>query len=496
MIGSPQQERIWDEIGNGSSHVIVQALAGTGKTTTIVEGLKRLPPPSPAGRRVVSSTAAAYGFVAFNKSIANELKTRVPAGVDASTMHSMGFAAIRQAVRRVQVDKDKVFRYLTNTRPSMAWNHVRLATRLVSLCKYNLIELEAEFYDTLDDLCLQYGIEIPPEKRIMIYDCVPDAMQMSRSVKDAVDFDDMVWLPVVENMEVPKYKQLFVDEVQDLNPMQRELVLRAGERIVLVGDRNQSIYGFAGADMRSMDMFEEILGDTRMGITSLPLTVTRRCARAITAKARTLVPTFECMETAPEGVVDEKYRGDYEPGQFILCRNNAPLISLAYSLISQDIPLKIQGRDIGEQLANYVKRLAIGSGRAITLNAELLDENDNYRRIELAKVKPGAPTADDKIQLINDKCDCVEALTQGLETVEQVLVRISNIFDDVTRVERGFVLLSSVHKAKGLEADTVQIIEPKLMPARVKNPEQMQQERNLMYVAWTRAKNTLGIRGD
>lgn len=116
MIGSDQQTAIWDCIANESCNIIVEALAGTGKTTTIVEGLKRLPPPAPTTGRVVGG--ASYAFVAFNKSIATELQRRVPPGVVASTMHSMGFAAVRQHVKRTNVDQDKVFDMVHSNDPA------------------------------------------------------------------------------------------------------------------------------------------------------------------------------------------------------------------------------------------------------------------------------------------------------------------------------------------------------------------------------------------
>jgi superfamily I DNA/RNA helicase len=101
-----------------------------------------------------------------------------------------------------------------------------------------------------------------------------------------------------------------------------------------------------------------------------------------------------------------------------------------------------------------------------------------------------------KLQVLADKCDCIDALCQGMETVQQVLDRIQLIFTDVDSAtdKTKFVLLSSVHRAKGLESYIVHIIEPGLMPhPMATTDEEIVQEMNLKYVAYTRAIQELHI---
>ena len=85
--GSVEQENFWEELVNGSSHLILQARAGTGKTFSCIEG---------AHRMLNKHPEFVIKMVAYNKSIATELQTKVPEQVEAQTMHSLGLHALRQ----------------------------------------------------------------------------------------------------------------------------------------------------------------------------------------------------------------------------------------------------------------------------------------------------------------------------------------------------------------------------------------------------------------
>ena len=93
---SNYQKAIFRDINSGKGHTVVIARAGSGKTSTIVEGFKYLP----KGKKTL--------MVAFNKAIAEELKQRAPSYVDIMTLHSLGFRAIKQAFGQdVILENDK-----------------------------------------------------------------------------------------------------------------------------------------------------------------------------------------------------------------------------------------------------------------------------------------------------------------------------------------------------------------------------------------------------
>jgi DNA helicase-2/ATP-dependent DNA helicase PcrA len=304
--------------GDGSPHLIVEARAGTGKTTTLVEGLKLLKGiptagfiPSPQQKSVFDAIYLSVGkvqsicFVAFNKSIATELQARVPQGCDAMTMHSLGLKAVTKAFGRLDINGyttqdiisellHKDIRELRKDKPAV----VKATEDLVSLCKMNLCNNGSQ--DELAELAAHYEVDLNGSSE-EVFALVPRVLERAKEPKGRINFDDMIWLPVVLGLPVNQYDLLLVDEAQDLNRCQQALAKRAGKRLVLCGDPKQAIYGFAGADAESMPRLYKELGAEKRGCVQLPLTVTRRCGKAIVAEARQYVPEFEAHESNSAG---------------------------------------------------------------------------------------------------------------------------------------------------------------------------------------------------
>ena len=510
---SKQQLDILQVCRHEKCHLIIKALAGTGKTTTILEALKVLP----RGLKVA--------FVCFNRTIAQELQARVPRGVLAATLHSLGGQAVCRHTKktfRELLDKDKVPKML----PPLASPLVRGATlKLVSLCKNTLTEPTNE---NLVALAADFSIELEDSTKA-ICNLVRMCLDKSKADLNSMDFDDMLYLPVVLGMVVEKFDVLFVDELQDLNAVQQQLILMAGDRIVGVGDEHQAIYRFRGADAHSMENMERLLRETGRETKVLPLTVTRRCPPAVVELAQSIVPEFECVpelwqswlvwqqrlevaRNAEEnreqalvdllanqpiefGIVEHASRVEFKRSHMVLCRTNAPLVQEAYALIAANVPVKIQGREIGADLAKLIKRLAAPSDSVVELGLRMSE----WRAKETTRLTSDPTKAisnESKLQVLADKCDCIDALCEGMETVQQVLDRIQLIFADVEvgQDKSKFVLLSSVHRAKGLEAHMVHIIRPDLMPhPMATRDDEIEQEMNLKYVAYTRAISELYI---
>jgi superfamily I DNA/RNA helicase len=309
----------------------------------------------------------------------------------------------------------------------------------------------------------------------------------------------MIWLPVVNNLPLFRYDLLMVDEAQDLNRCQQELAKRSGHRLVLCGDPKQAIYGFAGACEKSMEDMRVDLSVSG-GCVTLPLTVTRRCGKAIVAEARKYVDDFEAFETNPEGKVyqllfprkaeDEKnsacYTNHVREGDFVLCRVNAPLASQCFRFIRAGRKANIQGRDIGQGLISTIKKLNASS--VPDLVGKVTDWVDRETMKEQAKRNP----SEDKLIIIQDRADCILVFTENATSVDEVIRRIEDVFtDDKTRPG---IRLSSIHKAKGLEAHRVFLLQPKggsVPHPMAKGAWQKDQEINLLYVAITRAIDEL-----
>jgi superfamily I DNA/RNA helicase len=327
-----------------------------------------------------------------------------------------------------------------------------------------------------------------------------------QTLKGVIDFDDMVYQPLFYRAKFWPKDFVLVDEAQDLNPARRILAIRmAGPngRIFVVGDPAQAIYGFTGADSDSMDLVKASLGSAE-----LPLNLTYRCPKSVVAIAQQWVPDFQAHETNPEGLVrylplvaelnseGEKTTLDFSDEQLtkedaVLCRNTKPLVELAWTLIRRGVACRVEGREIGQGLITMAKRWKV-----VRLDA-FKTKVQSWKDREVAKyVSKGK---EDMVQGVVDKADTIVCIidalmADGKRNVSDFEIFVNNLFGDTKEGEAPQVLtLSTVHKSKGREWKRVYILGMnKYMPSRYAKKEwQVQQERNLMYVAVTRSMNEL-----
>ncbi len=518
-------------------HLIIEARAGTGKTTTLIEGLKLVTrkgvvgiTPSKQQEAIWEAMEKSRGnarsvcFVAFNKSIATELQERVPEGCHAMTMHSMGFKAVRQAFDSVKVNGNRVQDIIAEILGKDIWEIrkkdfelLKATEKLVGLCKMNLtgyqdtcgwrskkriVWLDAQTItaDKLSELASHYDVDLNSNSS-RVFDLVPRVLERCKDVqKDGcIDFNDMVWLPVVLDLDVERYDLLLVDEAQDLNRCQHQLILKSRGRVILCGDPKQAIYGFAGADSKSMDNMMRELSITDVGCEYLQLTVTRRCGRAIVKEAQKIVPDFQAHRSCCDGLINRasmelKDEGCLNPyhirvqdGDMILCRVNAPLVSECFKFLRNGRKANIQGRDVGQGLISTIRKVTKNS----TKNADvgwLLVLLSDWLQKETQRENAKRNPSESRLIALQDRHDCIVCFCEGQSTVSGVIEKIESVFTDDKNGSG--ILLSSVHKAKGLESKRVFILQPENagMPHPVaKGKWQIEQEYNLLYVAITRA---------
>lgn len=227
----------------------------------------------------------------------------------------------------------------------------------------------------------------------------------------------------------------------------------------------------------------------------MPLTVTRRCPKSHVRLAQALVPAIQAMDDAPEGVVEcastDKALTEMRPGDLVLCRANAPLVPVCYALIRHGVKAVIRGRDIGTGLLALIDKLIPASNRRIQSVHTLLENLTAYTQREMGKLARLGDRGASKVQALQDRQECLIALTDGVQSIDGLKAKIGVIFADfeVDGAPKDAVVLGSVHKTKGLEAGTVWVIAPELLPhPMAKRPWEQVQERNLAYVAATRAK--------
>ena len=520
-----------------NKHVVVEALAGTGKTTTLVTGMKLwLKPggkpkfsPSPQQEAIWETLQElprpkTVLFCAFNKSIEEELKKRVPTGCVASTIHSLGSKALRNTYGYLRLNNnwktdnlieilvEKDIREYRRYEPGKYF----ALKKAYDMARLSLLGFEMDSWYP-DGITMEQFMEVINKYEIdcdgqedEILDMVKQLLDMGSDLSDRkeIDFTDMIWLPTVLGARIDRYDAVFVDEAQDLNACQQELVLKAAKsNVVACGDVNQAIYGFAGADTDSIPNLVGRLEELG-GVTRLPLTVTYRCGREIVEVARQVVPEYEAHFTNSEGRVETigidvmmDFSGDFrtdpansgqraklleripQDGDMVLCRVNAPLVSTVFKFLSNGRKANIIGRDVAATLKSFIKKMKAEDP------GELLSKAQDFTEKELQKLSKQKFLNDAKMISLQDRLECVEVFCEGCQTIDEIFEKIDQIFSDQSCTG---VRFSSIHRAKGLESDRVFILYPELLPhPMAKTPWQQQQEHNLKYVAITRAINTL-----
>lgn len=489
MIPSQFQQAIFDFISNGSGNGVVNAVAGSGKTTTIVEAVKLC--------------SGAVLFCAFNKHIETELSRRLAKfRTTVKTIHSIGYATLAARIGRMRVDGDKL-RHLTHMEGEQLWSTLKTADRegyessdmtdaLRQAIHFVRATLCPRDEDRLASLVAFHGIDIPggcsTNFAETVWSCVRASLDM---VWDGiVDFDDMVFAPFALGFEPAKFDFVFVDEAQDLSAAQRWLVVNSVNdtgRIVAVGDPKQAIQGFAGADPESFDRLK-----AELSAVELPLSICYRCPPNHLKLAQQYVEQIQPVEGRENGIVDS-VKHDVMVSMIgaqdlIISRKTAPLVRLCLQLIARKRPAKIRGRDIGAGLARDVKSISEMRGFAYR-DFEKSCREWFDRKIKVL-AKKGKAT-DELVDAIKDRCEAVLACHSGSEcsTATELAQHILGMFSD----SDALITLSTIHRSKGLEADRVFIIAAERLPFFRKGmlDWQVEQEECIHYVALTRAKQEM-----
>lgn len=471
---SPEQVAIIDWFRHGKGNIVVQARAGTGKTFTIELALSQAPEEEQL-------------YAVFNKKNQLEAERKISdARVTVKTLHGCGYKLIRSVWHNARpdstdgIENDRVMSVVTRNAADDVHTAVK---RLVGFAKNCFVNPSMQDLLDLSDARDINGSDSAPEWNIeRICSAALKVLEASkiRDSQGRISFNDMVWLPVAMGWVRPSYDLVVIDEAQDMNLpqllMARGLV-RPGGRMCVVGDDRQAIYGFRGAAQDGMGM---MIRDLKAEV--LPLTITRRCPKAVVALAVELVPGYRAADEAPEGLVREMGDGllvdAAQVGDAILSRANAPLMPLCLRLLRRGVSARIEGRDIGKTLIALVKKM---NARTIPQFISKVNTWGDKQKARCANSK----NYEAKCELINDQVETLIAVVDGLSGVSEIEPRITSLFQDTDGFSKPAVVLSSVHKAKGLEWDRVFILSKTFKPGATG------EEANIFYVAITRAKQEL-----
>ena len=489
---SEYQEKIFDWVQHGNGNAVIQARSGSGKTTTAVASMKLIP-----------KTEKCL-FIAFNKTIADELNNRLKTrpNCTARTTHSLGYLMIKRNFGPdVELDEYKYRNYvktniteLTTTRGEIKTRqqieeYIDNITSLIDYARFNLAQSERE----IDRIAQKYNIPVSFDECVVTQKC----LEWGKENVETVDYTDMIWLPVELSLKPTglTYDWVYIDEAQDLSLCSTKLFLKCikrGGRFVAICDDLQSINAFAGA---SEDAFEFMKNYPNTTLFKLP--VSYRCAKNIIAFANNLVPDIFAREDAPDGhVLDNCHIRDIKEGDMVLCRSKAPLVNLYIRLLRKNINCYIKGQDIGSNLIRELDKIDIdnldGDFEKDNVFVRLYDKlfTERNKLMQTRGLDYDDATLSTTIMEKYDTINALLILSEKCRTKRELIEHINDVFKE----ESQGVCLSTVHKAKGLEADNVYIICHSSMPSKLAVHEwEKQQEQNIMYVAYTRAKNILGF---
>lgn len=465
MNPTEEQIAIIDKIENSSDNLEVNALAGTGKTTTL-DFIQSASPKQPVM------------CVAFNKNIAEEMKKKFPETTTVKTMNGLGHGIWYKAVGKLNVEPRKMntlFKdYVSDPQNGFTkddqkdcWEAYHDVMEGIGMAKA-LGYIPEGKYSHVKRLIEKEALHsvLTTKPSALVEDLIDTLLHLSiqSAYKGWIDFNDQVYMPGLFGGTFPRFPLVLVDEAQDLNPVNHAILGKlVRERVCVVGDRWQSIYAFRGAVTNGMQDLQ-----SKFSCSELDLSVSFRCPQAVVEAARWRVPNFKW--TKPGGHVESLHRlpsASIPESAAIICRNNAPLFRTALGLLMQSRPVTVSGSELGPKLTRLLQKIC--------------DEGDTQEEM-IAKIEDWREDQLNKAQFtgsILDTAECLIIFAAFGKNLGEAVTYVEHMFS-----QKGSIKLMTGHKAKGGEWDTVYHLDPWLC----KDDEQ---DKNLRYVITTRAKQSL-----
>ncbi len=469
MQWTAEQLAIFEAGINSPSNLLVTARAGAAKTTSIVELANRYP-------------ARTKGlFLAFNKMIQEEAKTRLPANFRAMTMHGCGMNAWRSFIRRpIKVDKDKIYNLVTEIAAKLEkkeadfiWEKFGELRKAISMAKTAgyIPKPLPQAYRPLVSAEDFYSVHLDFNAEELEREVIDEVLKRSwkQTCEGILDFDDMILAPAVAGVSFDHYDVILTDESQDFSFINHVMIRKLTTpttKLISVGDPCQAIYGFRGADETSMQSLKELFS-----MQELFLTTSFRCSRAVCENAQWRAPDMNSPDWAQPGSVNTLTTwnpDDIPDGAAIICRNNAPLFSIAIQLLRSGRYPELRGRDVLKGLVAVMKKL----GKEKLSREEAIRALDAWYATEKLRQRDS--------RLLQDRRDCIRIFLNETETLGQAIAYAKGLGE-----QSGRIYLMTGHGSKGLEFENVFILDKHLIDIK------HGQDNNVLYVMETRAKLNL-----
>lgn len=509
-----EQAQIMTDVADpAGGSIMVEAGAGCTKSSTLEM--------SAPGVRVPALASA------FNKDSAETLRKTMPQNFTVKTFNGLGYGAWMRAnpsVIRWELDDRKMGKIISQiikdrktTVSADGWDQIRKMVTAAMQAGITPQGIGQPLSEDSDENWTEIAESawVAGDDQGLFIDIAREALleDIEQARKGKISFDDQVYCPTVLGGQYARYPVSFWDEVQDMNPLNhRQMLLSTTPdgRMVMVGDRRQAIYGFRGADHNSMDNARQLRKQWR----DRKLTMTFRCPKVVVARQQHHFPGYRAFHMNAEGLflplkppADDV--GSWNGWSFrdleaalpegpngsgtiaVLCRNNAPIMSLAFKLIRGGVGCQVLGRDIGKGLQALLKKICPDDA---TGAEEVMRSICAWKEREIGLAE--ANDKPEKVAGIDDKAESLIACLEGsgARTSSELRIVIGQLFDKTG----GRVVLSTIHRAKGMEWTVVLHLDPWRLPSKFArkaaaegDDRQLIQEWNLKYVAETRTKHTL-----
>lgn len=505
FLWSSYQRNIFKEVSEGTRNIAVEAVAGSGKST-VLKGIVHW-----------LETKTKIRIFAFNKAIADKLRDELPKRVGIGTAHSYGMSMIMGATGSydnpdgLKVDENKyhtlahkaiqqLMREATGSKSANYPNFSSdvalkgLHSGIVQVARFIRIAIPEFKFRPISDMLKEYNIVLPYNIRFwsikLAMGCVIQGNELASN--GVIDFEDMLYIPHLWKL-YPKGKMdlIMVDEVQDTSCVMQSLYdkfVEKGAKLVAVGDSAQSINSFMGAVPGSFNLLKY-----RHNCIELPLPVSYRCPASHILLAQQLVPHIQFKPDAIAGqyqTVNRRFLYDnVKANDLILSRYNAPLVEVCVNLVLDGVKAYIRGKDIGERLCSIVRMLCKNHPLprlphelhewVLSMQSESDEDDDGFESQQTADLARAIQA-------------CYDAFGNQCSTVAIFEERIKSLFSsDLDSDRTDSIVLSTVHSAKGDEADTVYILDSETLPIEKEDYAAEVEEFNLLYVAITRSKHLL-----
>lgn len=495
MQFSKYQNNIFAKVKT-NDNLFVQAVAGSGKSTTLFRFANLLP----ANLRVL--------FLSFNKSIQLHAEEKLAdTCVEAMTFHKYGLSVMRQQRPSIKIDYKKIDNlvevvfpksqeeayYANNNRfdkrqlyPITKFYIVRkvlMTIRTLALPVESAVCIRKYLRDEKINLQMIPGDDLSKfefQRRVRWAvkhaDEILTLLNQSDSLYTIMDLTDMVRLPCVNNLIRDVYDLILVDEAQDIDPYQLNMIgqlATLGARIVAVGDRKQAIYAFKGSIAGVVDQLIKT-----HNMTELPLSITYRCKRVISEHVNKTCNAAIEAKDAGGTVIDKDltyyeddervlkivgYVKEYSPG-FLISPTNGMLLVIWIELLKHGVAAKFKDTCVIRDIQNLIKKYKTVE----EVRVYLIDKIDKYEGDDLA-------ISETRYELLFGILALMQHVNiRSMEDFEALIKKMKDVKSDL--------FLHTVHSSKGLETKTVILVHNWFGGSQLEN---------MKYVAMTRASNKL-----